>query len=1011
MRMILLTLIFAVWSFELIAEELKGTFYFDADTTYATKDSNTKIFEGNVVAIAPGTLVSADKITHNRELGILNATGHTILISNDQVFIGDDLEFKIDTQDITINKATLVAKEVTFTQKIINDLLGFSVKEVEFEAARKERLQSLETERRQFLDDYSRLTPEEKADTYRLENYIKILTQIDSVSVQPNPWVINRPPNDRKLFLRRRDLWTKARQDQTLSGSEAVGYFRLSGATISKRHGNDYESNAVSWTPCRCEEDESPAWSIQSGTVAAQMQGYMDFYNPIIKVAGIPVLYAPFLRLPLKSSPQSGFLVPSFGGQTSTGLIVGLPAYLRFSDQSDLTVTPEILEKRGYRLGVSSDYRFSESFKFSLEGEGIRDKVWLREVGARTENRALFHEGLRRALSKERDDVVTSGSPGEQSAQLSNRSYWQTQLNNGSACASFPTVEAAKECLDQEVNRSLTTPENEWRGKIAWNGTRYFSPRLSLVTNGEIFSDHRYLEDLEVAKGFEAALAGVSYRSFAPARYRLNLDQEDYYLGAFGSYGDHSLTSSLWAGQQMPYGLKLRTRYLPIWESGVYVSGSFESRLFVDRKSNEFSNLTESGLGGGKREVVQLNSLVPLHLLSQVQTSFFLDLEGRSFSHPALPENRSTIKTAKYGLFTNLPVKGRATFADKAIHHDFNLNTTLSVRPVAERDGIYGEEFIVNDPSLGLIRNQSRRTWFASDLGLESSDLLIPADDVMIRHEKVTFQTSNQWGLFAKSNQKAFVPSTAKSYMERAKMELDAWENAPTIDGEAAIPINLSLVNSISYDRLKARKRESLEKTVKTLVVANEKAREEGREGVVIPDLPEPWSELTTTAGVNFYSTSLGYGSTWNLYKNLFTKSTYTLSLSPFERSSLTFGYELEKKPSTDSLGRFSADVIRTRSAGAQTHVIQNYNIVANYSRKTAEGVPRFKYSTTYGVEYLSPSDCWGINLVRIKEFEKEERDATWRMELNIILLGEKRGANLSKAILRAWKSPQKTVR
>jgi hypothetical protein len=242
-------------------------------------------------------------------------------------------------------------------------------------------------------------------------------------------------------------------------------------------------------------------------------------------------------------------------------------------------------------------------------------------------------------------------------------------------------------------------------------------------------------------------------------------------------------------------------------------------------------------------------------------------------------------------------------------------------------------------------------------------------------------------------------------------MELDAWENAPTVDGEVAIPMNLSLINSISYDRLKARKRESLEKTVKTLVVANEKAREEGREGVVIPELPEPWSELTTTAGINFYSTSFGYGSTWNLYKALFTKSTYTLSLSPFERSSLTFGYELEKKPSTDSLGRFSADIIRTRSAGAQTHLLQNYNIVANYARKTAEGVPRFKYSTTYGVEYLSPSDCWGINLVRIKEFEKEERDATWRMELNIILLGEKRGANLSQAILKAWKNPQKTVR
>ncbi len=1012
MRKIFLVLTIATWSFTLIADELKGTFYFDADTSFATKDSNTKIFEGNVVAIAPGTLVSADKITHNRELGILNATGHTILISNDQVFIGEDLEFRIDTQDITIKKATLVAKEVTYTQKIINDLLGFSVKEIEFEAARKIRLESLESERREFLDDYSRLTPEEKSESSRLQSYVKILTQIDSVSMQPNPWVINRPPNDRKLYLRRRELWTKARQDQTLSGSEAVGYFRLSGATISKRHGNDYESEAVSWTPCRCENDESPAWSIQSGTVSAQMQGYMDFYNPIIKVGGIPVLYAPFLRLPLKNSPQSGFLVPSFGGQSSTGIIVGLPAYLRFSDQSDLTVTPEILEKRGYRLGISSDYRFSESYKFSFDGEGIRDKIWLREVGARTENRALYHEGLRSSLLKSgKDDVVVPGSPGEQSAYLRNPSYWKTQLENGSACASFPTVEEAKECLDQEVSRSLATPENEWRGKIAWKGTRYFSPRLSLVTNGEIFSDHRYLEDLDVAKGFEAALAGVSYRSFAPARYRLNLDQENYYLGAFGSYGDHSLTSSLWAGQQMPYGLKLRTRYIPLFQSGVYTSASYESRLFVDRKSNEFSNLTETGLGGGRREVVQLNSLIPFQLLSEVQTSLFVDLEGRSFSHPNLPENRSTIKTARYGIFTNLPIKGKGSFGDKVIHHDFNLNTTLSMRPVAERDGIYGEEYSYVDPSLGLIRNQSRRTWFASDLGLESSDLLIPADDVMIRHEKVTLQTTNNWGLFSRTNQKSFVPSKAKSFLDRAKFELDAWDEAPTTEGEVAFPASISLTNNISYDRLKARKRESLERKVETLIAANEKAREEGRDGVVVPDLPEPWSELTTAAGFSFYSTSFGYGSSWNLYKNLFTKSIYTLSLVPFEKSSLTFGYELEKKPSTDSLGRLSADIIRTRSAGAQSQLLPNYNMVANYARKTAEGVSKFKYSTTYGVEYLSPSDCWGINLVRKKEFEKDEKDATWRMELNIILLGEKRGANLSQAVLKAWKNPEKTAR
>ena len=344
-----MTLTFLLWSSSLLGDNLKKTFYFDADSTSFTKDSKIKIFEGNVVAIAPGTLISADKITHDSDMGLIHASGHTILISGDQVFVGEDLEFEMESQNITIKNAVLVAKEINYTRKIVDDLLGVTFKEIEFEAARNKKLSELETVRRQFLNDYSSLSPEEKSEKYRIEAYIKILSEIDSISNQPNPWMVNRPPSQRKVFLRRRELWDKAKQEQNLSGGEAVGYFRLSGATITRRQGNDYSSQSVSWSPCRCEEGESPAWSIQSGNVEAQMQGYLDFYNPIIKIGDIPILYAPFLRLPLKNTPQSGFLVPSLASQTSTGFVAGMPAYLRFSEQSDMTFSPELLEKGGCR--------------------------------------------------------------------------------------------------------------------------------------------------------------------------------------------------------------------------------------------------------------------------------------------------------------------------------------------------------------------------------------------------------------------------------------------------------------------------------------------------------------------------------------------------------------------------------------------------------------------------------------------------------------------------------------
>jgi hypothetical protein len=1005
-----MTLTFVLWSSSLLGDNLKKTFYFDADSTSFTKDSKIKIFEGNVVAIAPGTLISADKITHNSEIGLINASGHTILISGDQVFIGEDLEFEMESQNITIKNAILVAKEVNYTRKIVDDLLGLTFKEIEFEAARARKLAELETDRRKYLEEYSRLDPEEKNQTFRMEAYIKLLSQIDSVSTQPNPWIINRPPSERKVFLRRRELWDKAKQEQTLAGGQAVGYFRLSGATIARRQGNDYSSQEVSWSPCRCEEGESPAWSIQSGNVEAQMQGYLDFYNPVIKVGDLPILYAPFLRLPLKNTPQSGFLVPSIGTQSSTGFVVGLPAYMRFSEQSDITFSPELLEKRGFRLGVESEYRFSESYKFQFEGEAIRDREWLKEAGSRTEERAIYRQGLNSAILKQTDDNITPGSPDEQRARLSNPSYWQAQRQGG-ACGSYPTIAEAKECLERELSSSLATPENEWRGKAVWGATRYFTPRLSLVTNGEIFSDHRYLEDLEVSKGFTEALAGVPFRTFATSRYRLNLDQHNFYLSVFGNYSDYQQGPSLWSGKQTPFAVKYRSRYFSLGGSGIYTSAALESRQIYDRKSSTLADQTDL-LGGGRRDLIQVNTIAPFHVVDQIQTSLFLDLEGRSFLHPELPEKSSQIKTTKFGILSSLPVKGEAQVGDQIWKHDFSLNTSLAIRPFAERDGVYGELFDYTDESTGqLVKASDRWTWYAADLGVESANLLIPSDEVLTKQEKINFESINSWSFFKKTVNREFSPSKASSLSERAKADLQGWEEAKSKNGEEALPFGVSLINRVSYDRVKARKRKELQDTVEALRKANSEITGEGKPPINVPDLPEPWSELVSEARMGVYSVSLSHASSWNLYRNFLTKSTYGLGLSPFTNVSLSLGYELEKKPIIDSLGRFSAVDTRTRSIGTQALILKQFNAIWQYARKVTQDQPDFQYATTLGLEFLSTSDCWGINLVRKKEFAQQEQQASWRLELNVILLGEKRGVDMAAAALKAWDRPNATFR
>ena len=163
---------------------------------------------------------------------------------------------------------------------------------------------------------------------------------------------------------------------------------------------------------------------------------------------------------------------------------------------------------------------------------------------------------------------------------------------------------------------------------------------------------------------------------------------------------------------------------------------------------------------------------------------------------------------------------------------------------------------------------------------------------------------------------------------------------------------------------------------------------------------------------MGIYSIGLSHVSTWNLYRNFLSKSNYGLSLSPFVDTSISLGYELEKKPIVDSNGRFSALDTRTRSVGTQAFVMKQLNAVWKYAKKVTQNEPDFKYSTTLGLEYLSMSDCWGLNLVRIKEFDKSEKEASWRLELNVILLGEKRAlANMAGAALKAWERPNTTFR
>jgi LPS-assembly protein len=117
--------------------------------------------------------------------------------------------------------------------------------------------------------------------------------------------------------------------------------------------------NAV-YSPCKlCEEDpaRAPLWQIKAVRVVHDKKRQtIEYTDAWLEVAGIPVMYTPYISHPDPSvKRKSGFLTPSFGSSTSTGTFVTTPYYYNISSNSDATLTPTLTADESIILG--GEYR------------------------------------------------------------------------------------------------------------------------------------------------------------------------------------------------------------------------------------------------------------------------------------------------------------------------------------------------------------------------------------------------------------------------------------------------------------------------------------------------------------------------------------------------------------------------------------------------------------------------------------------------------------------------------
>ena len=126
-------------------------------------------------------------------------------------------------------------------------------------------------------------------------------------------------------------------------------------ATWVQRFANqNYLLRKATYTTC---SPKDRAWQIEADTITLDNTNATGTAtNAVLRVADMPLLYAPYFSFPTSSERKSGFLMPVGGYSNVGGFDLALPYYWNIAPNYDATFVPHLYTRRGLMMG--GDARF-----------------------------------------------------------------------------------------------------------------------------------------------------------------------------------------------------------------------------------------------------------------------------------------------------------------------------------------------------------------------------------------------------------------------------------------------------------------------------------------------------------------------------------------------------------------------------------------------------------------------------------------------------------------------------
>ncbi|UJF19574.1 LPS assembly protein LptD [Vibrio sp. SS-MA-C1-2] len=115
-----------------------------------------------------------------------------------------------------------------------------------------------------------------------------------------------------------------------------------------------YRLQDGTFTTCPAEDK---SWRFTATKITHDMDSHFaNFYNAKFEVFDVPIMYAPWLRLPVDDARLTGFLYPAIGLSSRDGFEIETPFYWNIAPNYDMTITPKYMSNRGLQLNTLFRY-------------------------------------------------------------------------------------------------------------------------------------------------------------------------------------------------------------------------------------------------------------------------------------------------------------------------------------------------------------------------------------------------------------------------------------------------------------------------------------------------------------------------------------------------------------------------------------------------------------------------------------------------------------------------------